>query len=361
LDYIPQIGKDIKYDAETREFYIIKTLGQNQIREMVDVTDPEYFCNKSWTLSYNVNTRSWISFHSYIPNFYIAENNFFYSGINDCCSDIDAIATVILPPDPTTTTTSTSSSTTTTTTTIPLDCDLEGIVSILDCTLAGTARPADIPCNCYIITSITPSTQTFSYTQCDGTPNIDVPVLTGDSAYVCAQIGTLVVNGDYFNIIGPLGDCTVDGECEPGTTTTTSTTLCPNCKTYTLQNSTENTLTATQLVDCNTGLLYTFSVPGGVSLKVCSCNPPTVPTGMTSTEFADGCVTCFCYTITNLQGITDTVQYIDCTGNNASETVNPYSSKYICALQGTVSAGSMTIYGGTTSCTNNTECNCWDC
>jgi hypothetical protein len=55
--------------------------------------DPVYFCNKSWTLSFNLNTKSWISFHSYIPNYYIAENNFFYSGLNQGC-DLDFVAAI---------------------------------------------------------------------------------------------------------------------------------------------------------------------------------------------------------------------------------------------------------------------------
>ncbi len=110
-------------------------------RTVVDVTDPRYFCNKSWTLSYNVNTQSWISFHSYIPNFYIAENNFFYSGLNGCCDDIEAIAVNELPATLTTTTTFcwTCRDTTTSTTTQFKDCTLEGNAVLLDCTIVGRA------------------------------------------------------------------------------------------------------------------------------------------------------------------------------------------------------------------------------
>ena len=64
------------------------------IKIPIQLGDPAYFCNKSWTLSYNFITNSWISFHTYIPNFYIAENNFFYSGINDCCTAFDFIVGV---------------------------------------------------------------------------------------------------------------------------------------------------------------------------------------------------------------------------------------------------------------------------
>ncbi len=75
------------------------------IRKAISLQDPDYFCNRSWTLSFNMNTKSWISFHSYIPNWYIGENNFFYSGINGCCEEFDFIAGVLYMPTTTTTTT----------------------------------------------------------------------------------------------------------------------------------------------------------------------------------------------------------------------------------------------------------------
>ena len=91
LDYIPK-SKNVKYNPVTGTYYLSTILSTGQeIRTEVYLTDLDYFCNKSWTLTYSMNTASWISFHSYIPNWYIAENNFFYSGLNDCCSDIDAI------------------------------------------------------------------------------------------------------------------------------------------------------------------------------------------------------------------------------------------------------------------------------
>lgn len=135
LDYIPN-SSNVKYDASTKELYVNEQFGSSVIRKVVELTDLTYFCNKSWTLSYNVNTQSWVSFHSYIPNFYIAENNFFYSGLNDSC-DLHAIAVQEVP----TTTTTSTSSTTTTTTTLPPTCDIEGtaVEVYADCGLDGTA------------------------------------------------------------------------------------------------------------------------------------------------------------------------------------------------------------------------------
>ena len=77
LDYIPQpayVGV-ITYNSTTNEFYVGETI--------VSLTNLTYFCNKSWTLSFNMNTKSWVSFHSYLPNYYIGDNNFFYSGLPD--------------------------------------------------------------------------------------------------------------------------------------------------------------------------------------------------------------------------------------------------------------------------------------
>lgn len=35
------------------------------------LNNPTYFCNKSWTLSYDIENNEWLSFHSYNPNWYI--------------------------------------------------------------------------------------------------------------------------------------------------------------------------------------------------------------------------------------------------------------------------------------------------
>jgi hypothetical protein len=70
-----------------------------------------------------------VSFHTYLPNFYIGENSFFYSGLNEGC-DVTAVAVVPIP-----------SPTTTTTTTIIIYCNLTGtaVVTGYPCLLEGTA------------------------------------------------------------------------------------------------------------------------------------------------------------------------------------------------------------------------------
>jgi hypothetical protein len=141
LDYIP-IDPDVKYDPVTRQFYVEEIINNVSFKTQVFLTDPEYFCNKSWTLSYHINLKSWISFHSYIPNWYIAENNFFYSGINGCCTDIEGefqalVGNQFKIPPVKPTTSSTSSTTTTANTT--LSCELVGVIFETSCELSGDA------------------------------------------------------------------------------------------------------------------------------------------------------------------------------------------------------------------------------
>jgi hypothetical protein len=163
-------------------------------RTVVDLTDVNYFCNKSWSLSFNFNTMSWISFHSYIPNFYIAENNFFYSGLNGSC-DIEVIAAEIVPTTTTTSTTTIAPPTTTTTTTVPPpDCALAGTIELFDCELAGIAELISEP-------------------QCE---------LAGDAEKIYPTTTTTTT-------VPPL-DCELAGSAEriePEPTTTTTTTTLP--------------------------------------------------------------------------------------------------------------------------------------
>ena len=147
LDYAP-LSKDIQYDEINDLFYVVDAAG---LKRTIYLTDRKYFCNKSWTMSYDFNIQAWVSFHSYIPNFYIGDNNFFYSGLNSCCEinqqtedvEFEIIAGRLLDVKELTTTTTTTDAplfTTTTTTIKPLDCELSsGTFTETDCVLEGTA------------------------------------------------------------------------------------------------------------------------------------------------------------------------------------------------------------------------------
>ena len=168
-------------------------------RTQVYLDDPEFFCNKSWTLSFNFNTKSWVSFHSYIPNWYIGENNFFYSGINGCCDDtevsFDLVAGVVNREITTTTTTTNTLITTTTSTTIfTADCELIGTGYVVDCALSGTAiittpsTPTTTLCQKPLF--LTPTRFFYAYTP-DGGATVN---FTSDSEAACVALQYVIAN-----------------------------------------------------------------------------------------------------------------------------------------------------------------------
>lgn len=168
-------------------------------RTVVKLTDPEYFCNKSWTLSFNVNTKSWTSFHSYIPNWYIAENNFFYSGQNGCCDDLTALAINQLPPTTNTTTTNTlRPGSTTSTTTIFVDCDMAGDVFITEPTTTTSTSSTSTTTQCFRPTGLLSSSFIYRYSINYG-PFINSSGSVGDA---CSAISVLTspVEEDYYQV-----------------------------------------------------------------------------------------------------------------------------------------------------------------
>jgi len=198
LDYIP-IQPGIIYDSELDQWFIETLLGDITIKTRIYLTDTEFFCNKSWTMSFNFNTKSWISFHSYIPNWYIGENNFFYSGINSCCGNLDASFSAIVGDTDkaiTTTTTTTGSIllTTTTTTTLALDCSLEGTGYTTSCELEGTgvitvpASTTTTICQRPIL----PAVIFISGYQIDADPPVDTSTSLEDSCNGLLQVLTLL-------------------------------------------------------------------------------------------------------------------------------------------------------------------------
>jgi len=218
------------------------------------VQDEEYFCNVSWTLSFNMNTKSWISFHSYLPNWYIAENNFFYSGVNSCCEDFDFLVGTLVPTPSTTTTTTTNGvgpiTTTTTTTAEPLDCEFAATIVELGCDLEGNG-------------------EIVSY-ECD-----------------------LVGNGQII-----VGECEIEGNGEivPTTTTTTSTSTSTTTTTSTSTTSTTSTTTTTTTVAPNCELAGNGAV--------------IEPTTSTTTSTTTSSCLCFTYDVIVAQEDLD-----DATGN----------------------------------------------
>jgi hypothetical protein len=71
-DYKPINPKSIS--LSNNKFYV----GTTEIQ----LTNTEYFLNYSFTASYDLRHQQWISLHTYIPNYYVGEANYFYSGVN---------------------------------------------------------------------------------------------------------------------------------------------------------------------------------------------------------------------------------------------------------------------------------------
>ena len=256
------------------------------IRTPVYLNDPEFFCNKSWTMSFNFNTKSWVSFHSYIPNFYIGENNFFYSGLNGCCTEIDGQADFealvgemqkIIPTTTTTTQYFPPIPTTTSTTTV-LDCSLVGVVVETSCELEGKG-----------VITVPPTTTTTLCSKPSGLYEIELVIgyiddLVDPGVYVdttlslvdvCLSIPTLY---DYYlnnpltltvyfiegalqtnNIYGypEVGDIIYTGLNEPGCAVIADGWY---------------TSTRGDFQD------YVYHVVGGVVIEIDSCNPTTTTT-----------------------------------------------------------------------------------
>jgi hypothetical protein len=265
LDYAPK-SNNILYDPVEQEFYINNIVNGLTIRQNVSLSDQEYFCNVSWTLSFNFNTKSWISFHSYIPNWYVAENNFFYSGQNNCCEDFDFLVGVLIPNPTTTSTTSTSTSSTsttstTTTTVAPLQCNITATVQEIDCSLAGIGQIVSLDCNLagngFVGTTTTTSTSTTSTTT-----------------------------------------------STTSSTTTTTTTATPTTTTTTTAGPTTTTTTTTTTTPTTT---TTTTTP----ITTTTTTPPTTTTTTTTS-------TPYCYEIESIQSAPG--ECFDCPGNFASTT-----------------------------------------
>jgi len=287
LDYIPK-NKNVKYDAATKTFYLITTLSTGQeIRTEVYLTDFDYFCNKSWTLTFNMNTKSWVSFHSYIPNWYIAENNFFYSGLNDCCSDIEAI-----------------------------------VARVVDCTLAGTAVEVPLVCglggNANLITTTTTTTLA------------PVTTTTTTTVIICTLAGTAVNNTPATTTTTTTNAITTTTTTlsPPTTTTTTTDVIVPTTTTTTTNGviTTTTTTTAAPIITTTTTTIPTTSTT--TTLAPGACCPPTI-TSVTvngsnlDIAFTVGTGTCAECVSTTLQTSTDNIMWTGSTAGCTSPRSTP--------------------------------------
>ena len=223
LDYIPQPNKEVFYDEEAKEFYVNQPIAGNiMVKKYVEMTNLEYFCNKSWTASFNLNTKSWVSFHTYLPNFYIGENNFFYSGLNESC-DITAVAVTEI-----------ASPTTTTTTTTVLYCNLSGTAVIAEypCNFEGVAVVTGYPCalegtsnciDCTTTTTTSSSTSTTTTSTSSSTTTTSTSSTTTTTTTVVPPTTTTTTSSSSTTTTTSTSSTTTTTTTETPTTTTTTT------------------------------------------------------------------------------------------------------------------------------------------
>jgi hypothetical protein len=315
LDYIP-LSKDIKYDSATKDFYIEELIGTNIYdKTVVSLKDSDYFCNKSWTLSFNVNTKSWISFHSYIPNWYIAENNFFYSGINGCCDEFDFIAGSIVPTPSTTTTTTIYAPTTTTTSS-------HTSTSTSTTSTSTTAAPTTTTTTSYVCQRPEGLQTTLFAT---GYEILDPPstvVSTGSQIDACAAINYIFTTPStertITSILGQFSSITVNKTVYDGTTGTDCTVIADG---WYFTNETA-------------GSGNVFNISGGIITQIVNCNPATTTTTSTTA------IPCISYTVNKSSVGIVTVPYTDCLGQPGSVDVGNAeggpSTRTFCARNGSV-------------------------
>lgn len=347
LDYIP-LDEDIKYDEETNEFYIENKINNVIFRDVIYLDDSEFFCNKSWTISFNFNTKSWVSFHSYLPNFYIGENNFFYSGLNGCCDSVNGEATFeVLVGEldktiPTTTTTTTLEpiplATTTTSTTI-IDCDITVNIIETNCELSGEA----------VIT--VPPTTTTTICQRQFSPNSyyfitgykescgRTIISTGSLQYACSAISYINSIEDWAYLELSLISIGYSS-LEPGKIVylngnSTDCTVIPDGFYFTDESAVSNTV---------------YKIVNGVILNVYNCETTT-----TTTTFVPNT---YCYTV-NIFGEV-TLIWVDGTNTKHTEfysdTVITLCAQYESILFESTTGGYIFIEACGDPCTDVTDC-----
>jgi hypothetical protein len=67
--------ESVKYSVEGKYWYVNRQAGM----EVIELGDPTYFENCSWTISYDPKNKMWISFHDWQPNHAFGVNDHFYT------------------------------------------------------------------------------------------------------------------------------------------------------------------------------------------------------------------------------------------------------------------------------------------
>jgi len=76
-DYSPR--QTISRKFEPNALTLVEDKWRTYIGNEIEVTNPRYFENKSWTISYSFPHQSWVSFHSYLPLFMFNDESTFFT------------------------------------------------------------------------------------------------------------------------------------------------------------------------------------------------------------------------------------------------------------------------------------------
>lgn len=83
----PYLRTDVVFNTLRGEFWKLDVYQGNITRRRGPIGRfedfPDYFQNKSFTMSYSFHTEAWTSFHSYLPNYYIHNQSNYFSMINE--------------------------------------------------------------------------------------------------------------------------------------------------------------------------------------------------------------------------------------------------------------------------------------
>lgn len=71
--------KKIYFDGDSFYRYDYVRLVKGKVRIPIQLTNKIYFENKSWTISYSLKYKKWISYHSYMPYFMYNDRNYYYT------------------------------------------------------------------------------------------------------------------------------------------------------------------------------------------------------------------------------------------------------------------------------------------
>lgn len=81
-DYKPLVN-NIILDSDNKTFYISGGFTEDvEVKNIIELTDPNYFEDASWTVSYDPKNKMWLSYHDWKPNF-VLPGKFHFMTIQD--------------------------------------------------------------------------------------------------------------------------------------------------------------------------------------------------------------------------------------------------------------------------------------